>query len=97
MSAILRAVCFSLSVVILAGCDLIPRKVLYSDPQVQELLRAVERAAPYRYGFSIISEDAEFRVEKSSGVYDRMLHVDGSARRTIAFERREDGFEWTGE
>lgn len=82
---------------LLAGCGFTPQKLPYGDPQVQELLRATEAASQFRFGFTSVATNADIRLEKSSGAYDRMLHVYGPTSRTIAFRRQADGFVWIGE
>ncbi len=86
-----------ISVALLAGCGLAPQKVPYSDPQVQQLLRATDAAATNRFGFTPVSPNSDIRLERSSGAYDRMLHVYGRTSRTIAFRKQGDGFVWIGE
>ena len=82
---------------LLVGCGFAPQKLPYGDPQVQELLRATEAASEFRFGFTSVATNAHIRLEKSSGAYDRMLHVHGRTSRTIAFRRQADGFVWIGE
>jgi len=82
---------------LLAGCGFTPQKLPYTDPQVQELLRATEAASTNRFGFTPVATSADIRLEKSSGAYDRMLHIYGRTSRTIAFRKQADGFTWIGE
>ncbi len=82
---------------LLAGCGFIPQKLPYGDPQVQELLRATEAATAFRFGFTPVATNAAICLEKSSGAYDRMLHVYGRTSRTIAFRKQADVFTWIGE
>ncbi len=86
-----------ISLALLTGCGFTPQTLPYTDPQVQELVRATEAAATNRFGFTPVSTDAEIRLEKSSGAYDRMLHIYGRTSRTIAFRKQADGFTWIGE
>jgi hypothetical protein len=85
------------SLALLAGCGLTPQKLPYADPQVQQLLRATEAASTKRFGFTPVSSNADIRLEKSSGAYDRMLHIYGRTSRTIAFRKQGDDFTWIGE
>ncbi len=82
---------------LLAGCGFTPQKLAYTDPQVQELLRATEAASSNRFGFTPVATNADIRLEESSGAYDRMLHVYGRTSRTIAFRKQAKGFTWIGE
>jgi hypothetical protein len=86
-----------LSLALLAGCGLTPQPLPYAEPQVQQLLRATEAASTNRFGFTPVSTNADIRLEKSSGAYDRMLHIYGRTSRTIAFRKQGDGFIWIGE
>ena len=86
-----------ISLVLLAGCGLVPQKLPYSDPQVQQLLRATDAASTNRFGFTPVPPNSDIRLEKSSGAYDRMLHVYGRTSRTIAFRKQGNGFIWIGE
>ena len=86
-----------ISLALLAGCGFTPQKQPYADPQVQQLLRATEGASTNRFGFTPVSTNADIRLEKSSGAYDRMLHIYGRTSRTIAFRKQGDGFTWIGE
>jgi hypothetical protein len=86
-----------ISLALLANCGFTPEKLPYTDPQVQELLRAADAASTHRFGFTRVPADADIRLEKSSGVYDRMLHIYGRTSRTIAFRKQADGFMWIGE
>lgn len=85
------------SLALLAGCGFTPQKLPYADPQVQQLLLASKAASTNRFGFTPVSTNSDIRLEKSSGAYDRMLHVYGRTRRTIAFRKQGDGFTWIGE
>lgn len=86
-----------ISVALLGGCGLAPQKVPYSDPQVQQLLRATDAAATNRFGFTPVAPTSDIRLERSSRAYDQMLHVYGRTSRTIAFRKQGDGFVWIGE
>lgn len=86
-----------ITLALLAGCGLTPQKLPYADPQVQELLRATEAASTNRFGFLPVSTNADIRLEKSSGAYDRMLHIYGRTSRTIAFRKLANSFAWIGE
>jgi hypothetical protein len=88
---------FFIGVALLTGCGFTPRRLPYDDPQVQQLLRATHAASTNRFGFTPVSPNSDIRLEKSSGAYDRMLHVYGRTRRTIAFRKQGDGFIWIGE
>lgn len=82
---------------LLAGCGLSPKQLPYGDPQVQQLLRATEAASAHRFGFTPVATNANILLEKSSGAYDRMLHIYGRTSRTIAFRQAGGGFTWIGE
>ena len=82
---------------LLAGCGLTPEKLPYSDPQVQKLIKAAEAVQTNRFGFTPVSATADIRLEKSSGAYDRMLHIYGRTSRTIAFRKQGESFTWIGE
>jgi hypothetical protein len=86
-----------LCLALLTGCGLTPEKLPSTDPQVQELLRATEAASAKRFGFTPVETSADFRLEKSSGAYDRMLHISGRTNRTIAFRKQAEGFAWIAE
>src|SRR5690606_30704817 len=81
----------------LAGCGFVPQKLPYSDPKVQALLRATDAASANRFGFTPVSPNSDIRLEKSSGAYDRMIHVYGRTSRTIAFRKHGADFIWIGE
>lgn len=88
----------ALGSLVFVGCGLIPQKVAYNDPEVQELLRARDVAGAQGYGFSPVPASAEIRIERTSRWgYDRMLHVDGPTHRDIAFRKAESGYVWIGE
>ena len=86
-----------ISLAAVAGCDFTPTKLPYADPQVQQLVRAAEAASSNRFGFTPVATNSNIRLERSSGAYDRMLHVYGRTSRTIAFRKHGDGFIWIGE
>ena len=77
---------------LLTGCGFTPEELPYDNPQVQQLLRATEAASTNRFGFTPVSTNSDIRLEKSSGVYDRMLHIYGRTSRTIAFRKQGGGF-----
>jgi len=82
----------------LAGCGFLPEKVQYNDAEVQELLQAREDAAVHRFGFTSVPASATIRIERvPRGGYDRMLHVQGATRRTIAFRKEGEKYIWIGE
>ncbi len=87
----------SLGLTCITGCGLIPEKVSYHDRRVQQLLKAANHASECRFAFTPVTADSDIRLEKSSGRYDLMLHVDGATSRTIAFRKDDDKIKWIGE
>lgn len=94
---LLVAACVPAGSAILASCGLTPERLAFDDPQVQELLRATDAASAHRFAFTPVPPEADIRLEKASGSYDRMLHVYGPTSRTIAFRKQADSFVWIGE
>lgn len=86
-----------LALLVLVGCGVVPRSVAPDDPRVRELAPALAAAAGERAAFTPLDTNAHWRLEESRGAYDRMLHVDGRTRRTIAFRRTAAGWVWIHE
>ncbi len=91
-----------------AGCDLIPRKVEMSDPELQPMLKAAASFDRAAFGFSPIPKKADVRLELRTGLwlerwlvgslpYDAMLHIYAKTSRTIAFRKTDEGYRWIGE
>lgn len=83
---------------LLAGCDLLPRKVAIDDPRIQPLLKAAQSFDRTAYGFTAIPKNAEVRWEsRPTEKYDAMLHITAKTSRTIAFRKTDAGWSWIGD
>jgi hypothetical protein len=83
---------------LLAACDLVPRKVAMDDPRIQPLLKAAAAFDRTGYGFTPIPKSADVRWEsRPTAHYDAMLHISAKTSRTIAFRKTGSGWEWIGD
>ena len=75
-----------------------PKKIVYSDPELAPLWKAVEEVKRVELGFTPVLKDSEIRIERTNGrAYDVMLHIYHLTSRTIAFKKKGDGFIWIGD
>jgi hypothetical protein len=81
----------------LCGCGVFPETVELSDPEVTALLSARSRVDTSSLGFTPIEHADSVRLERSSGAYDRMLHIEGTTSRTVSFRAIAGGWRWIGE
>src|SRR5262245_29839123 len=80
------------------ACGFLPERVSAEDPRVIQLMTATKAIDRASLGFSPTDPAATLRLEtRPRAGYDAMLHVDGKTRRTIAFRRRGNSYEWIGE
>lgn len=86
------------ALVLLAGCDLVPRRVAIDDPRIQPLLKAAQSFDRTAYGFTPIPQVADVRWEsRPTATYDAMLHITAKTSRTITFRKSASGWRWIGD
>jgi hypothetical protein len=72
-------------IVLLAGCDWVPRKVAMNDPRIQPLLKAAQSFDRPADGFTPIPRAADVRWElRPTAAYDAMLHITAKTSRTAS-------------
>ena len=87
------------TVAVLAGCGLIPRKVAMDDPQVRRLVKVAQSFDRTAYGFSPIPKQAtNVRLElRPTGRYNAMLYITTKTVHTIAFRKENGRYVWIGD
>lgn len=97
-----------ITVVLHAGCGVLPERVSYDDPRLKPMFDAMDRVDRRAMGFTRIRREATIRVEWQAPRFDRvlrlgpknydvMLHVYDKTSKTVAFRRNGKGYEWLGE
>jgi hypothetical protein len=85
-------------IVLLAGCDWVPRKVAMNDPRIQPLLKAAQSCDRPAEGFTPKPRAADVRWElRPTAAYDATLHITAKTARTVAFRRLDSGWSWIGD
>jgi hypothetical protein len=70
-------------IVLLAGCDWVPRKVAMNDPRIQPLRKAAQSFDRPADGFTPLPRAADVRWElRPTAAYDAMLHRTAKTSRT---------------
>jgi len=81
-------------IVLLAGCDWVPRKVAMNDPRIQPLLKAAQSFDRPADGFTPIPRAADVRRElRPTPAYDAMPHITAKTSRTASISEARLGLE----
>jgi hypothetical protein len=85
-----------LGIGVLLGCHG-GHRLTWDDKELAPLRQAAAAVDRASLGFTPLAPKATVRLEGPSNTYDAMLHINGKTRRTMAFRRTANGYEWIHE